>query len=93
MQLRGGWTRDPYGELDGDRLYGVGALDRTAGWAALLDAAASIAADRRKGGRAGFTGICRRDDRFSVITDSGARPEELDEIRATGAAVEVAEEA
>mgnify|MGYP002562135883 CR=1 FL=1 len=32
------------------------------------------------------------DDRFTVITDSGARPEELDEIRATGAAVEVAEE-
>ena len=33
------------------------------------------------------------DDRFTVITDSGAKPEELDEIRATGAAVEVAEEA
>ena len=32
------------------------------------------------------------DDRFTVITDSGAKPEELDEIRATGAAVEVAEE-
>ena len=32
-------------------------------------------------------------DRFTVITDSGAKPEELDEIRATGAAVEVAEEA
>ena len=32
------------------------------------------------------------DDRFTVITDSEAKPEELDEIRATGAAVEVAEE-
>ena len=53
---------------------------------------AIIAADRRKVGRAGFTGICRLDDRFTVITDSGARLEELDEIRATGAAVEVAEE-
>ena len=53
---------------------------------------AIIAADRRKVGRAGFTGICRLDDRFTVITDSGAKPEELDEIRATGAAVEVAEE-
>ena len=52
-----------------------------------------VAADRRKVGRAGFTGICRLDDCFTVITDSGARPEELDEIRATGAAVEVAEEA
>ena len=52
-----------------------------------------VAADRRKVGRAGFTGICRLDDRFTVITDSGAKPEELDEIRATGAAVEVAEEA
>ena len=51
-----------------------------------------VAADRRKVGRAGFTGICRLDDRFTVITDSGAKPEELDEIRATGAAVEVAEE-
>ena len=54
---------------------------------------AIIAADRRKVGRAGFTGICRLDDRFTVITDSGAKPEELDEIRATGASVEVAEEA
>ena len=51
-----------------------------------------IAADRRKVGRAGFTGICHLDNRFTVITDSGAKPEELDEIRATGAAVEVAEE-
>ena len=51
-----------------------------------------IAADRRKIGRAGFTGICRLDDRFTVITDSGAKPEELDGSRATGAAVEVAEE-
>ena len=40
---------------------------------------AIIAADRRKVGRAGFTGICRLDDRFTVITDSGAKPEELDE--------------
>ena len=54
---------------------------------------AIIAADRRKVGRAGFTGICRLDDCFTVITDSGAKPEELDEIRTTGAAVEVAEEA
>ena len=53
---------------------------------------AIIAADSRKVGRAGFTGICRLDDRFTVITDSGAKQEELDEIRATGAAVEVAEE-
>ena len=52
-----------------------------------------VAADRRKVGRAGFTGICRLDDCFTVITDSGAKPEELDGIRATGAAVEVAEEA
>ena len=51
-----------------------------------------LAADRRKIGRAGFTGICRLDSRFTVITDSGAKPEELDDIRATGAAVEVAEE-
>ena len=29
---------------------------------------AIIAADRRKVGRAGFTGICRLDDRFTVIT-------------------------
>ena len=50
-----------------------------------------IAADHRKIGRAGFTGICRLDERFTVITDSGAKPEELEEIRAAGAAVEVAE--
>ena len=36
VQLCGGWTRDPYGELDGDRLYGVGALDMKSGCAALM---------------------------------------------------------
>lgn len=50
-----------------------------------------IAADGRKIGRAGFTGIQRLDARFLVITDSAARQEELDAIRATGAVVEVAE--
>lgn len=50
-----------------------------------------IAADSRKIGRAGFTGIQRLDARFLVITDAAAQPEELDAIRATGAVVEVAE--
>lgn len=50
-----------------------------------------IAADHRKIGRTGFTGICRLDSRFTVITDSGAKPEELEAIRAAGAAVETAE--
>mgnify|MGYP005874406727 CR=1 FL=1 len=44
VQLCGGWTRDPYGELDGDRLYGVGALDMKSGCAALMVAAARFAA-------------------------------------------------
>ena len=44
VQLCGGWTRDPYGELDGDRLYGVGALDMKSGCAALMVTAARFAA-------------------------------------------------
>lgn len=44
VQRCGGWTRDPYGELDGDRLYGVGALDMKSGCAALMAAAAHFAA-------------------------------------------------
>ena len=51
-----------------------------------------IAADCRKIGRAGFTGIYQLDDHFTVITDSAAKREELDAIRAVGAAVEVAGE-
>lgn len=44
VQLCGGWTRAPYGELDGDRLYGVGALDMKSGCAALMVTAARFAA-------------------------------------------------
>ena len=39
---------------------------------------AIISADRRKVGRAGFHSIFRLDDRFTVISDSGARQAELD---------------
>ena len=42
VQLCGGWTRDPYGELDGDRLYGVGALDMKSGCAALMVACGTM---------------------------------------------------
>jgi len=31
VNLCSGWTRNPWGELDGDRFYGVGALDMTGG--------------------------------------------------------------
>lgn len=50
-----------------------------------------IAADHRKIGRAGFSGICRLSGHFTVITDQQAEAEELDAIRAVGAAVEVAQ--
>ena len=34
----GGWTRNPLGELDGDRFYGIGSADMKGGLAALLSA-------------------------------------------------------
>lgn len=37
VQLCHGWTKDPFkGEIDGDRLYGLGALDMKSGCAALM---------------------------------------------------------
>lgn len=38
VNLSQGWTRNPWGELDGDRFYGLGSADMKAGLAALITA-------------------------------------------------------
>ncbi|ASJ13279.1 deacylase [Thermococcus thioreducens] len=38
-----GWTRNPWGELDGDRFYGLGSADMKAGLAALMSAFIELA--------------------------------------------------
>ncbi len=40
VKLCAGWTKNPSGELDGEKLYGVGALDMKSGCAALMVAVA-----------------------------------------------------
>ncbi|AFL95464.1 putative metallopeptidase M20 [Thermococcus cleftensis] len=43
VNLSSGWTRDPHGELDGDRFYGLGSADMKAGLAALMAAFVEVA--------------------------------------------------
>lgn len=45
VKLCNGWTKDPMGETDGDKLYGLGALDMKSGCAAIMTAAAHFIQD------------------------------------------------
>ncbi|NJE02396.1 M20 family metallopeptidase [Thermococcus sp. JdF3] len=48
VNLSPGWTKNPYGELEGDRFYGLGSADMKAGLAALLSAFVEMAELPRK---------------------------------------------
>ncbi len=43
VNLSPGWTRNPWGELDGDRFYGLGSADMKAGLSAILSAFVELA--------------------------------------------------
>lgn len=62
-----GWTRDPHGaELDGDRIYGLGANDAKASVAAMI---AATIAHAERGGRGLALALVRDEERRSAGTE------------------------
>ncbi len=72
VDLCEGWTRDPYGaEMEGNRLYGLGALDMKGGCAAILLAMKAFAKTvRRFRGSVCYTLVSDEEGPFGLGTDA-----------------------
>lgn len=84
VQLCGGWTKDPYGGIiEGDRLYGLGALDMKGGCAAIMQAVAAFGARGRPfSGKVILTLVGVEEGPYGIgsnaLIEEGVLPEKLD---------------
>ena len=67
-----GWTRDPFAaEVEGNRMYGLGACDMKSGCAAIMSALAAFSKERKSfRGRILYSLVCDEEGPFGLGTDA-----------------------
>jgi len=72
VKLCDGWTRDPFAaQIDGDRMYGLGACDMKGGCAAIMVALREFARNKREfRGKILYSLVCDEEGPFGLGTDA-----------------------